>query len=210
MIKVEHEEDLDEEISEDEQTRVEVTDKVANVYLNGPICNETIQPVVGFLVNSSLTNSDIVVVNIFIDSTGGDLDSAMKMIDGMKLCNLPIRTIGWGKVASAALMIHMHGDQRIYSENCSILSHNASFNATSYSIRVNDPSQQREFKLITDRIVNLYKKCSGKDERYIRKHLLKDYDVCLSAEEAIKHGLADGLMPSGTDWLKTLDTNHQG
>lgn len=203
------EEDLEEVVSDVEQTKVEVHDKVANVYLNGPICNETTQPIIEFLIASSmLPESELIVVNLFIDSVGGDLDAAMKLIDAMSLSTTKIRTIGWGKVASAALMIHMNGDERVYSERCSILSHNASFNATSYSIRVNDPSQQREFKLITNRIVSLYKAATGKDERYIRRHLLKDYDVCLSATEAIKHGLADSLMPRGVDWLKTqVETN---
>lgn len=195
-------ETLEETVQEDEKTKVEVYDSIANIYLNGPICNETVFPIVEFMINSSLVKeSELKVINLFIDSTGGDLDAAMKMVEAMNLCDIPIRTLGWGKIASAALMIFMNGDERLVSENCSILSHNASFNATSYSIRVNDPSQQKEFKLINERILNLYKKATEKDSSYIKKHLLKDYDVCLSSEEAIKHGLADGHMKRGSVWL---------
>lgn len=201
------EETLDEVVSEDEQTSVAVFDKFANIQLNGPVCAETVNPIVNFIVGANLSSDeemDLNVINLFIDTEGGDHHSAMKLIDAIRMSEIPVRTIGWGKVASAGLIIFMTGQERFLSENCSILSHNATFNASSYSVRVNDLSHQQEFKLINDRIMRVYKECTGKDEKYIKKHLLRDNDVYMSAADAIEHGLGDGFLPRGMSWLKCL------
>lgn len=201
------EETLDEVVSEDEQTSVAVFDKFANIQLNGPVCAETVNPIVDFIIGANLSSNEemnLNVINLFIDTEGGDLHSAMKLIDAIRMSEIPVRTIGWGKVASAGLIIFMTGQERFLSENCSILSHNATFNAASYSVRVTDFSHQQEFKLINDRIMRVYKECTGKDEKYIKKHLLRDNDVYMSAADAIEHGLCDGFLPRGMSWLKCL------
>ena len=200
-------ETLDEVVSEDEQTTFAVFDKFANIHLNGHVCTMTVHPIVDFIVGANLSSGeemDLNVINLFIDTEGGDLHSAMKLIDAIRMSEIPVRTIGWGRVASAGLIIFMTGHERFLSENCSILSHNATFNAESYSVRVNDLSHQQEFKLIEGRIMRIYKECTGKDEKYIKKHLLRDNDVYMSAADAIEHGLGDGFLPRGMSWLKNV------
>lgn len=184
-------------------TCIDSVGDIANIYLKGEIGDETCDPVIEFLINTSLSNPDeIRQVNFFIDSVGGDLDVAMKVIDAMRLADLKVRTIGWGRVASSALIILMNGDERLLSPRASILSHNATFTVSEFSTLVTDKSLPREFGLITERIMKIYMECSGKSEKYIRKYLLCDHDVYLSAEEAIQHGLADGFMPTGTTWMR--------
>src|SRR5690606_27521613 len=160
---------FDEKVAEDEKTSVALFDKFANIQLNGPVCAETINPIVDFIIGANLTNGEgqnLNVINLFIDTEGGDLHAAMKLIDAIRMSEIPVRTIGWGKVASAGLIIFMAGRERFLSENCSILSHNATFNAELYSVRVTDLSHQKEFKLINDRIMRVYKECTGRDEKY--------------------------------------------
>jgi ATP-dependent protease ClpP protease subunit len=134
---------------------------------------------------------------------GGDLYSTMKLIDTMHMSSIPIRTIGWGKVASAGLFLLMSGDARYLAEHCTILSHNATYSADRYSVRVNDVSRQKEFELIMNLVLDVYLKSTGKDLKYIKKHLLTDNDVYLSSADAIKHGLADYIIPYGVEWLKS-------
>lgn len=199
--------DLEDTLQSDELTAVAVFDKFANIFLNGPVCNETINPIIDFIVSANLSDDetlDLKVINLFIDTEGGDLHAAMKLIDTIRMSEIPVRTIGWGKVASAGLIIFMTGKDRVLSESCSILSHNATFNAARYSVRVTDQSRNQEFKLIVDRIMRVYKASSKKDEKYIKKFLLKENDVYISSEEAINHGLADRMIPEGTKWLKTF------
>ena len=49
----------------------------------------------------------------------------------------------------------------------------------------------KEFELSSERMIEHYKKCTGKSEAYIRKHLLGPSDEWMSAKEAVKHGIAD-------------------
>lgn len=191
---------------EDNAPIITVNEKVVNIQLHGEISQETINPLVDFLITSSMSDEDFNVVNLFIDSEGGDLDAAMKLIDAMRMSSTPVRTIAWGKVYSAGLLIFMSGQERLISQNCSILSHNATFNATSYSVKINDHSQQQDFKLTGERIMGLYETATGHDRKFIKRHLLRDHDVYLSAEQAVLMGLADDLLPrSFADLIKPID-----
>ena len=43
-------------------------------------------------------------------------------------------------------------------------------------------------------MINHYKKCTGLGEKKIREILLPPEDVWLSAEEAVKYGIADKIV----------------
>jgi ATP-dependent protease ClpP protease subunit len=192
-----------------EQTHVDVFEKVANIHLNSEIADESVQPALEFILNSNMANEDIAIINLFIDSMGGDLSSAMKLIDVIRMSRIPVRTIAWGNLASAALMIFMAGHERVISVNCSVLSHYASMQIGNMNILVADPSRQQEFNLIIERLHALYMECTGRPLSYVKKHLLKSHDVVLSATQLIKHGGADRLMPRSMDWLTTGLDNHK-
>jgi ATP-dependent protease ClpP protease subunit len=57
-------------------------------------------------------------------------------------------------------------------------------------------SQMTDLKNLAMRIERLYVKQTEKNVKYVRKHLLTDNDIFLSAEEAIEHGCFDGLLSS--------------
>jgi ATP-dependent protease ClpP protease subunit len=204
--------ELDETLGQDEASVVSLFDTFANVFIKGPICNETINPVIDFLfaANFSSEFERIEGVNLFIDSPGGDLTSALKLIEMIEMSDVPIRTIGWGRVASAALIIFMSGHQRVLSRNASILSHQVTYVAPYVQMKINDPSQQEEFKNTHERIMNLYLEYTGKSEKYILKHLIKSYDAYLTASAAVQHGLADVILPrkKGKAWLEYFDFSH--
>jgi len=42
-------------------------------------------------------------------------------------------------------------------------------------------------------VTSLYKNCTGLDEKTIRKVLLPSQDIWLTAEEAVKYGIADSI-----------------
>ena len=58
------EETLDEEVAQDEQTSVAVFDKFANIQLNGPVCAETINPIVDFIVGANLSSDEELDLNV--------------------------------------------------------------------------------------------------------------------------------------------------
>jgi ATP-dependent Clp protease protease subunit len=109
----------------------------------------------------------------------------------MRGSNVPIRTIGIGQIASAGLLIFIAGEKgmRTLTPNTSILSHQYTWG--SFGKEHELFAQVKEFDLTAKRLVNHYKKCTGMDEEDIRKVLLPEKDVWLSAQEAKKLNLCD-------------------
>ena len=52
----------------------------------------------------------------------------------------------------------------------------------------------KEFEMASDRMIAHYKKCTGKNEKYIRKHLLYPNDEWMSPQEVVRHGIADEVI----------------
>ena len=128
-----------------------------------------------------------------INSPGGEVHSAFALIDMMKGSKIPVRTVGLGMIASCGLLTFMSGEKghRILTPNTSILSHQYSWG--SYGKEHELFARVREFELSTERMIEHYKKCTGMDEAGIRKYLLPAKDVWLSAEEAVRYGIADEI-----------------
>ena len=131
------------------------------------------------------------VLNLMIMSHGGELASGFSIIDCIRGSSIPVRTIALGCVASAGLMISMAGQKghRVVTPNTSIMSHQFSGGFASKSHEL--IAAVREFDLTAERMINHYKKCTGLKEKDIKKYLLPPQDVYLTAQEAVKLGLAD-------------------
>lgn len=165
------------------------------IYLDEVITAETINPIVQYIITQNIINPKSSHITIFIDSDGGCIRAASKLIDVMNLSRIPIRTVGWGVVASAALLIFMCGHQRIISENAEVLSHQATLNVSSLSAKINDfESQQKEFQNICDRILRIYVEKTGKSVKEVQKKLMRHHDVWLTGREALEYGFADSLL----------------
>ena len=133
------------------------------------------------------------LLNLIINSPGGDLNAAFGLIDTMRGSAIPIRTIGLGQIASAGLMIFIAGEKgkRVLTPNTSILSHQYSWGAFGKEHELF--ATVKEFDLTTKKMIAHYKKCTGLTEAKIREILLPPQDIWLSATEAKKHGLCDDV-----------------
>jgi len=199
-----------EEIEDEDEpvTTIHEMDGFVNIYVVGDITSDGVSKLVEVLMAVSFRDEPPEVVNLFLDSKGGDMHAAFKLIDCMELTPIPIRTIGWGQVASAALLIFMAGQHRVMSRNASIMSHHATFYASHFSVQVNNlVSHQKEFKNISDRITNHYEVHSGMTLEHINTHLLGHSDAYMDADEAYSHGLVDNFLHEyeGVEWLKSSD-----
>jgi ATP-dependent Clp protease protease subunit len=130
-------------------------------------------------------------LTLMISSYGGDLFSAFALIDVMRGSHIPIHTVGLGIIASAGLMTFIAGEPgcRTITPNTSILSHQ--FTAGSFGKEHELLATQKQFDLITKRMINHYKKCTKLNEKIIREKLLPPQDIWLSSEEAKKYNLVD-------------------
>ena len=111
----------------------------------------------------------------------------------MKGSGIPIKTVGLGMIASCGILTFMagHKGSRILTPNTSILSHQYSWGSRGKEHELY--AVMREFEMSTERMLTHYKKCTGMNEKKIREVLLPPQDVWLSAEEAVKYGIADSI-----------------
>jgi ATP-dependent Clp protease protease subunit len=155
--------------------------------------SKTVKPVIEFIMQKNLLPSSKRPkhLTLMINSPGGDLNAAFALIDIMRGSTIPVYTVGIGQIASCGLLTFMSGAKkhRILTPNTSILSHQYSWGSHGKEHELF--ARVREFELTSDRLMAHYKKCTGLDEKTIKKVLLPAEDVWLDAEQAVKYGIAD-------------------
>jgi ATP-dependent Clp protease protease subunit len=157
--------------------------------------NKSVKPVIEWILRKNLapTKDRPRHLTLMINSPGGQVHSAFALIDVMKGSKIPVHTVGLGMIASCGLLTFIAGEKgfRTITPNTSILSHQYSWG--SYGKEHELFARVREFELSTERMLAHYKSCTGMTEKQIRQYLLPAEDVWLSADEAVKHGLADKI-----------------
>ena len=157
---------------------------------------ETTKPIISWIIENNLMPDTRrqKELTFIINSPGGEVHSAFALIDTMKGSTIPIKTIGIGMIASCGILTFMAGKKgrRLLTPNTSILSHQYSWGSVGKEHELF--ARVREFELSTERMISHYKKCTGLSEKKIREILLPPEDVWLSAEEAVKYGIADKVV----------------
>jgi ATP-dependent Clp protease, protease subunit len=158
------------------------------------VTSETIKPIIEWILveNHVVKKNKKKELLLMICSDGGSLSDAFALIDVMRASSIPVKTIGLGSIASAGLCIFIAGEKgrRVLTPNTSILSHQYSWGnegAKAHELF----SQVKEFDLVFNRMLNLYRESTGLDDESIKQHLLPASDVWLSAEEALKLNVCD-------------------
>lgn len=129
------------------------------------------------------------VINLFINSSGGDLTAAFALVNMIEASTIPVRTIAMGECCSAALVLFMSGHQRVITPNTSIMSHQLSTGAegTYGTMKANMYAIQQYH----DRMIRLYEKYTGLSKDVIENNLLGDTDTFLTPEEALSFNICD-------------------
>ena len=156
---------------------------------------EKIMPLVMQILEWNLMPEDKApkAIKMYINSPGGSVHSAFHLIDIMKQSRIPVHTIAMGLAASCGCLTLMAGAKghRTVTQNTSVMSHQYSWGSKGKEHEL--MGVVKEFEMATDRMMTHYKKCTGKNEKYIRKHLLGPTDDWLTPEEVVKHGIADNI-----------------
>lgn len=160
--------------------------------LMGPITDDTVKPVIEWIMHESVVRKKRQrELLLMICSEGGDMAAAFALIDVMRSSSVPIKTVGLGQIASAGLMVFIAGapKRRVLTPNTSILSHQFAWGTSG---KVHELfATMREFELTHQRMIDLYRECTGLNDDEIRRVLLPPQDVYLSAQEALAHGICD-------------------
>lgn len=159
---------------------------------------KSVRPVIDWILRCNFlpSNKRPDHLTLIINSPGGELNSAFALIDVMKGSAIPIHTVGIGQISSCGILTFMSGQKgnRTITPNTSILSHQYSWGSHGKSHEL--MARVREFELTTQRMLALYKHCTGLSESVIKEVLLPAQDVWLSAQEAVDYGIADAIKAS--------------
>ena len=163
-------------------------------FINGEIDEDSIGPVIKWLIYENLDTSKEKILTLYINSTGGDLYQAFGLIDVMQSSPHVIRCIGIGAVMSAAFLIFAAGDkgQRYAAKNTSFMCHQFTENSEG---KYHDlKASMKENDSCNDRMVVLLKEATGLAPSVIKKKLLPASDVYLTAQEVVDLGVADNVL----------------
>ena len=133
---------------------------------------------------------------MYISTHGGIVSDMFSIIDimGNVKQDCDIETIGIGKVMSAGVLILASGTkgQRKIGRNCRVMLH--SVISGHHGSFPNIENEMKETKELQDMYFDYLCSCTKLTRRKIKKLLLNNVDAYLSAEEAIKYGIADDYL----------------
>jgi ATP-dependent Clp endopeptidase proteolytic subunit ClpP len=136
-------------------------------------------------------------ISLVISTHGGtapDMFSILDIMDMIKSRTCDIETFGIGKVMSAGVPILAAGSkgQRKIGRNCRIMLHNvmAGSQGTIFSME----NELEEIKWTQERYIECLSNYTKLTKSKIKKLLKSQRDVYISAEEAIKMGIADEII----------------
>lgn len=195
-MEVEHKKTFSDDDDNDNNVRAStaMNRETGILYLFGPIGTENAFTCVESIISANLSSQyNFNFITLVINSVGGCLDDAFSIIDTMEGSKIPIRTVGLGLVASAALMIFMSGRKgyRSLTPNTSILSHQWSWGVMGKRHEL--VSSQNQFDIIDKKVYNLYKKKTILSKADIHKVLLPPNDVWLTPQQALEYGMCDEI-----------------
>jgi ATP-dependent Clp protease protease subunit len=163
-------------------------------YLTGEISEDSITPVIRWIMYENLEVRDGKNLTLYINSTGGDLYQAFALIDVIKQSRHTISTVALGACMSAAFLIFAAGSkgQRFASKNTSFMCHQFS---ESMDNKYHDlKATMKENDTCNQRMIDILKEATCLTPSKIKAKLLPASDVYLTSEETINLGIADKLM----------------
>ena len=169
--------------------------------------DETIKPVIEWILYENFVQPvKKKELLLMVCSAGGELQSAFALIDVMASSLIPIKTVGLGQISSSGLLIFMSGTQgrRILTPNTSILSHQFSWFSEGKSHELF--ATMKEFSLTQQRMIDLYRRCTGADDETIKTKMLPAQDIWLSAGEALELHICDAIGNNSPTQTQSIPT----
>lgn len=163
-------------------------------FLYGDIDVDSVRKVIQWITYENTSSISEKTLTLYINSAGGDLYEAFGLIDTMKASKYTIRTIGIGKIMSAAFLIFISGTEghRIIGENTGIMCHQYydNFDGKHHDLK----ASMKEGEYCNERMMEIIKKNSSLDSKTIGAKLLNSSDVFLKSQEMLNLGLADQII----------------
>lgn len=177
--------------------QMEVAGSEADIDIYGDI---TAWPLVDSDVSSAnlsaqLADLDVDVINVNINSYGGEVAEGLAIYNALKRHKAKVRTCCDGFACSIASVIFMAGDERIMNEASLLMIHNA------YSIAEGDANALRkmadDLDLVTSQSKKIYLANSNIDEAALTE--LMDKETFIDPKDALEMGFATSVVAISAD-----------
>lgn len=139
---------------------------------------------------SATNHIDPIPIYLYINSEGGEVSSALAIVDYILNCRVPIYTVIEGEACSAATLISIVGDRRFMTQNSHMLIHQVRGGLWG---RMNEcEDEMKNIKTFNNKLIKLYKKYTDITEEKLEKILKKD--ISWSSKTCLKLGLIDEIL----------------
>ena len=164
--------------------------KTRSILISGEIDKKMAEKVVSQLLMLEAENDD--PIKVFIDSPGGDVDSAYAIFDMIRFVKPKVTMIAMGLAASAGALVLLAGDKenRFGFPNSHYLIHQplSGIRGVATEIEIH----AKEIEKTRQKINALIAKETGKSLAQVEKDTDRDY--WMSAEEALDYGLISKII----------------
>lgn len=168
--------------------------KEADVYIYGDITSWEWDEsdVSSFTLSKELQSlpEDIQVINVYINSYGGEVAEGLAIRSALKRHKAKVRTYCDGFAASIASVIFSAGDERIMSNASLLFIHNAWSFASGDAATMNKAAE--DLAKITQASIEAYKEVVNLSEEKLKE--LMDAETWLSPAECIEMGFATQIV----------------
>ena len=177
------------------EDRIDVTLLDQDVhYLSGEITEENVAKAIKWILSANLNKKPKRTLQLYVNSTGGDLYETFALIDVMKKSHHDISTIGVGAIMSAAFLIFASGKQgkRYIGYNTGIMNHQHS---DAMESKMHDmKSQMQENQNCEERCFRILKEATGMTMSSVKKKLDSPSDQYFTAKQLIDLRIADHIL----------------
>lgn len=146
-------------------------------------------------LSAQLADLDVDVINVNINSYGGEVAEGLAIYNALKRHKAKVRTCCDGFACSIASVIFMAGDERIMNEASLLMIHNA------YSIAEGDANALRkmadDLDLVTSQSKKIYLANSNIDEAALTE--LMDKETFIDPKDALEIGFATSVVAISAD-----------
>ncbi|AKQ33414.1 ATP-dependent Clp protease proteolytic subunit [Candidatus Coxiella mudrowiae] len=131
-------------------------------------------------------------INLYINSPGGSVSSAMAIYDTMQFVKPDVRTLCFGQAASAGALLLASGahGKRQCLPNSLVMIHQVlgGYQGQGTDIQIH----AKQTKRVSDQLTEILAKHTGKSFEKIERDTNRDY--FLTPEEALEYGLIDSIV----------------
>ena len=133
-------------------------------------------------------------ITFYINTPGGSITAGMAVYDTMKLISSPIKVVVTGMAASMGSILLCGADKgkRFLYPHSRVLIHQPLISGQMVAVAVDIHIQAQEMERLRDELNAILAESSGQPLEKIQKDT--DRDFYMTADEAIKYGLADGIV----------------